>query len=56
VWDIEALKHGSLSVILYAPKVEDLQSPHDQDELYVVLSGSGEMVIPAYSNEFRSRA
>lgn len=45
VWDIEAFKHGTLSVILYTPKFEDLQSPHDQDELYVVLSGSGEMVM-----------
>jgi mannose-6-phosphate isomerase-like protein (cupin superfamily) len=54
VWDIEAFKHGTLSVILYTPKVEDLQSPHDQDELYVVLSGSGEMVMDAKRFAFKT--
>ncbi len=34
-------KHGSMSVELYAPKKVDLQSPHLQDELYVVISGNG---------------
>lgn len=38
------LKRGSLSVELYAPRGHDSQTPHDQDELYVVVSGSGEFV------------
>jgi mannose-6-phosphate isomerase-like protein (cupin superfamily) len=33
--------HGSLQVELYAPRDRDTQRPHTQDELYVVLRGSG---------------
>jgi mannose-6-phosphate isomerase-like protein (cupin superfamily) len=54
VWDIEAFKHGTLSVILYTPKVEDFQSAHTQDELYVVLSGSGEMLIDSNRIAFKT--
>jgi mannose-6-phosphate isomerase-like protein (cupin superfamily) len=39
VFDVEVMKHGTMSVIVYAPKVEDLQTSHDQDELYFVVSG-----------------
>lgn len=35
------LKRGSLLVELYAPRGEDPQTPHKQDEVYVVVSGSG---------------
>jgi mannose-6-phosphate isomerase-like protein (cupin superfamily) len=41
VW---ALRHGSMRVGLYAPCGEDLQGPHDQDELYIVASGAGVFV------------
>lgn len=37
----EALRHGSMSVELYAPQGHDPQQPHRQDELYVVVSGHG---------------
>jgi mannose-6-phosphate isomerase-like protein (cupin superfamily) len=33
--------HGSLLVKFYQPVGEDLQKPHDRDEVYVVTSGSG---------------
>lgn len=36
---------GTMSVEVYAPKGEDLQQPHSQDELYFVHSGRGELVI-----------
>ncbi len=36
---IDAISHGSMSVELFQPKGEDLQQPHDQDELYVVVAG-----------------
>jgi mannose-6-phosphate isomerase-like protein (cupin superfamily) len=45
VWDIEALKHGSMSVVLFAPQGRDYQDSHEQDELYIVLSGSGTLVL-----------
>ena len=35
------LKHGSLELRYYAPKGKDAQTPHDQDEIYVVASGRG---------------
>ena len=37
----ELLRHGSLSVEIYAPRGHDPQQPHDQDELYIVHSGQG---------------
>jgi mannose-6-phosphate isomerase-like protein (cupin superfamily) len=38
------LEHGTLSVEIYAPRGTDPQTPHTRDELYVVMSGSGEFV------------
>ena len=35
------LEHGSMQLRWYAPKGEDTQAPHDQDEIYVVASGTG---------------
>ncbi|MDX1509156.1 MAG: cupin domain-containing protein [Woeseiaceae bacterium] len=35
------LRHGTLEVGMYAPRGSDPQSPHEQDEVYVVQSGSG---------------
>ena len=38
------LEHGTLRVGMYAPRGHDPQTPHEQDEVYVVMSGSGEFV------------
>jgi mannose-6-phosphate isomerase-like protein (cupin superfamily) len=38
---IELFKHGTLQVKFYAPRGLDPQTPHAQDELYVIASGSG---------------
>jgi len=38
----ELFQHGSLSVEIYRPGGVDDQTPHARDELYVVLTGSGE--------------
>ena len=35
------MEHGTMSVRLYTPEQIDTQSPHDQDEVYVVASGAG---------------
>jgi mannose-6-phosphate isomerase-like protein (cupin superfamily) len=35
------LEHGKMYVEVYQPIKIDLQKPHDQDEIYVVISGSG---------------
>lgn len=37
--------HGSLKVLLYAPKGSDRQIPHDRDEVYVVASGTGQFEL-----------
>ncbi len=42
---VQALAHGSMSVELYSPVDTDPQTPHSQDELYFVISGSGEFVL-----------
>ena len=34
-----ALSHGSMSVELYAPRGNDPQTPHAQDELYFINAG-----------------
>jgi mannose-6-phosphate isomerase-like protein (cupin superfamily) len=34
------LRHGSMSVELFAPLGADTQQPHSQDELYIVLRGT----------------
>ena len=35
------MKRGSMIVEYYAPKEKDLQTPHPQDELYVIANGKG---------------
>jgi mannose-6-phosphate isomerase-like protein (cupin superfamily) len=40
----KVMEHGSMSVEIYKPHKADPQTPHKQDELYVVVSGSGEFL------------
>lgn len=35
------MEHGSMTLRFYAPRGTDPQTPHDQDELYIVTKGSG---------------
>jgi mannose-6-phosphate isomerase-like protein (cupin superfamily) len=37
----EMMRHGSLEVRFYAPRGSDPQTPHDRDEVYVVVNGTG---------------
>lgn len=41
VRSVELFSHGTLLVKLYAPLGRDPQTPHDRDEVYVVLRGDG---------------
>lgn len=45
-------ERGSLSLEVYAPRGTDTQEPHDQDELYVVMRGSGRFVNGGRSHPF----
>ena len=38
------MEHGSMYVEIYKPHQTDNQTPHLQDELYIVISGSGEFL------------
>jgi len=38
------LEHGTLELGFYKPVGTDPQSPHDQDEIYIVQSGRGYVV------------
>jgi mannose-6-phosphate isomerase-like protein (cupin superfamily) len=38
---VTLFEHGTLEVLLYAPRGSDPQSPHTRDEVYVVAQGSG---------------
>lgn len=48
------LKHGSLLVEIYAPRGNDPQKPHDRDEVYVVVQGSGEFLNGGERQSFQS--
>jgi len=52
VWDLEACAHGSMSVVLFTPRGRDYQSSHPQDELYIVVTGHGVMVIEEVRHRF----
>lgn len=38
------LERGTLKLKFYAPQGQDVQTPHEQEELYIVVSGSGTFV------------
>ena len=39
-----AMRRGTMKMGLYAPRKIDPQGPHSQDELYVIISGTGDFV------------
>ena len=41
---LPVFEHGTLKVKLYAPRGTDAQTPHAQDEGYIVLHGTGTFV------------
>ena len=49
-----ALEHGSMRVKIYAPRQRDPQQPHRQDEVYVVVQGSGHFVNGETRHPFTS--
>ncbi|HTD99727.1 MAG TPA: cupin domain-containing protein [Mucilaginibacter sp.] len=40
----KVMEHGTMSVEIYRPQKVDPQTPHKQDELYVILTGTGEFL------------
>lgn len=39
------MEHGSMTLRYYAPRGRDEQTPHDQDELYIIVEGEGVFAI-----------
>jgi mannose-6-phosphate isomerase-like protein (cupin superfamily) len=44
VWDYEMMAHGTMSLAVFSPKEMDFQTPHEQDELYIIMAGTGEFI------------
>ncbi len=47
----DLLRHGSMSVEIFAPRGQDHQTPHEKDELYLIKSGNAAFFLreQAYS-------
>ena len=45
VWDKTVFEHGTMSVLVFTPRGNDYQTSHTQDELYIVMKGSGTLMI-----------
>jgi mannose-6-phosphate isomerase-like protein (cupin superfamily) len=54
IWDVEAFRKGKVSLVLFAPRGEDFQTVHDEDEFYFIVSGSGELLIEDQRNKFHA--
>ena len=46
---VQAFTHGSMSLELYAPIGADSQTPHQQDELYLIYSGQATLALQGKS-------
>ena len=51
---LKVMEHGSMTVEIYRPEKVDLQKPHQQDELYVVISGSGYFINDGNRIKFKA--
>lgn len=49
---VKVMEHGHMSVEVYRPIKTDLQTPHQQDELYVIISGSGDFLNDGHRATF----
>lgn len=52
IFDVEEFQHGTMSLILFAPEGSDYQTPHNQDELYIVVHGNGVLEIEGTPYQF----
>ena len=43
--DRQVIRHGTMSVSVFAPRRHDYQTPHAQDELYFVMRGSAVLLM-----------
>ncbi|WPU96829.1 cupin domain-containing protein [Mucilaginibacter sabulilitoris] len=50
---VKVIQHGSMSVEIYRPDNIDPQTPHLQDELYMIISGHGEFLNDGVRTTFQ---
>jgi mannose-6-phosphate isomerase-like protein (cupin superfamily) len=53
VWDQTVFAHGTMSVVIFTPRGHDYQTTHAQDELYVVVKGSGVLLVADQPHPFQ---
>lgn len=41
---VDAVQSGTMSVELFAPRGDDVQEPHDQDEAYIIIQGKASLM------------
>lgn len=51
---ILAWERGELEIELYQPRGEDSQTPHTRDEVYVVVTGSGDFSCDGETKPFEA--
>lgn len=49
---LNVFEHGTLSVEVYKPQKVDLQQPHTRDEVYIIISGTGEFLNDGVRTSF----
>jgi mannose-6-phosphate isomerase-like protein (cupin superfamily) len=45
IWDVEPFEKKGVRLVFFAPRGKDFQTSHEEDELYFIVRGSGEIVI-----------
>lgn len=50
---LNLFEHGTLSVEIYKPEKVDLQQPHSRDEVYIIISGTGEFLNDGERTTFK---
>jgi len=50
----ELFNDANITIEIYKPEMEDLQAPHDRDELYMIISGSGDFRLRDETFQFKA--
>lgn len=51
---LELFQYESLSLEIYQPKKVDLQKPHDRDEAYIIIAGTGDFYFEGETTPFNA--
>ena len=45
VWDVESFEKSGVKLVFFAPRGNDYQTFHEEDEIYFIARGGGELII-----------